>query len=157
MSRFLPCLYAFLACIGFCLIFRLKKPLFIFLASAIGAAAWATFLLMEGVESEVLRYLAATLVATTLSELCARALKAPAAIFLIIGIIPLVPGGGLYYAMDQLINGNFALFARQGIRTAAYAGAIAVGVSLVSSLARIVFRKRRPCSRKRTAEDPGTP
>lgn len=157
MSRFVPCLYAFLACIGFCLIFRLKKPLFIFLASAIGAVAWATFLLMEGVEPEVLRYLAATIVATTLSELCARALKAPAAIFLIIGIIPLVPGGGLYYAMDQLLSGNFARFAQQGLRTAAYAGAIAVGVSLVSSLARIVLRKRWPPRQRQAKKDPGTP
>lgn len=149
MRAFLPCLYAFLGCIGFCFIFRLKKPLFIFLASAIGAAAWAVFVLMEGAGAEVLRYLTATIVATVLSEICARALKAPAAIFLIIGIIPLVPGGGLYYAMDQLINGNFARFAQQGLRTAAYAGAIAVGVSMVNSIARIITRKKWSAGRRK--------
>ena len=144
MKDFLPCLYAFLACAGFCVVFRIRKPLFILLSSAVGAAAWATFLLMEAAGSEVLRYLTATIVASVLSEIFARVLKAPAAIFLIIGIIPLVPGGGLYYAMDHLINGDFALFAQQGLRTAAYAGAIAVGVSMVSSIARIISWKKRP-------------
>ena len=71
----------------------------------------------------------------------ARVMKAPATIFLIVGIIPLVPGGGLYYTMEALLSGDTALFAQTGLETAACAGAIAVGVSMVSSLARLLFRK----------------
>ena len=37
--RFLPCLYAFLGCMSFCYIFQVRKPLFIFLCSAIGAVS----------------------------------------------------------------------------------------------------------------------
>lgn len=144
--KFLPCLYAFLACMSFCFIFEIKKPWFILLASAVGALGWAAFLLMEPMGSDVARYLLATVAVSLLSELLARFLKAPATIFLIIGIIPLVPGGGLYYAMEYLINGDFTAFAQKGIQTAAYAGAIAVGVSLVSSLARIL-RWRNPAAR----------
>ena len=44
---------------------------------------------------------------SALAELLARLLKAPATIFLVIGIIPLVPGGGLYYTMDY-IKGTWA-------------------------------------------------
>ena len=53
-----------------------------------------------------------------------------------------MPGGGLYYAMNFLINGNYAMFAKKGIQTAAYAGAIAVGVSMVTSIVRMISWKQ---------------
>lgn len=129
---------------GFCFIFEVKKPLFIFLASLTGALSWAAFLLCAHLGSEIGQYFLATVVVSILSEVLARIMKAPAAIFLIIGIIPLVPGGGLYYTMDALINGDMQLFLEKGMSTAAYAGAIAVGVSMVTSVFRIFFWKRRP-------------
>ena len=73
----------------------------------------------------------------------ARLYKTPATVFLIIGIVPLVPGGGIYYTMDALLDGEMDLFLRRGLETAAYAGAIAVGCSLVSSMARILTTLRR--------------
>ena len=144
MEHFLPCLYAFLACGAFCLIFEVKKPLFILLCSLNGAVAWAVYLLLDGIGHEVARYLIATIVAAVLAEGFARIMKAPATIFLIIGILPLVPGSGLYNAMDCLISGDSVMFAQIGLETASYAGAIAVGVSMVSSIARILFRKHLP-------------
>ena len=144
MEQFLPCLYAFLGCAGFCLIFEVKKPLFILLCSLNGGVSWLVYLLLDGLGSEVARYLLATIVVSILAEALARVLKAPATIFLIIGIIPLVPGGGLYNTMDCLISGETAKFLQVGLETGACAGAIAVGVSMVSSIARIVFRKHLP-------------
>lgn len=141
MERFIPCLYAVLACAGFCLIFEVKKPLFILLCSLNGGVSWLVYLLLEGQCAETTRYLIATVAVSVLAELMARAMKAPATIFLIIGIIPLVPGGGLYYTMDALLNGDTVLFGRTALETAACAGAIAVGVSMVSSLARLLFRR----------------
>ena len=40
------------------------------------------------------------------SEGMARVRKAPANIFMIPGIIPLLPGGALYYTMSALIGGD---------------------------------------------------
>ena len=57
--------------------------------------------------------------------------------------MPLVPGGGIYYTLDALLNGEMDLFVQRGLETAAYAGAIAVGCSLVSSIARILTALRR--------------
>ena len=54
----------------------------------------------------------------------------------------LVPGGGLYYAMDALIGGNYALFAERGLDTAAFAAAIAAGVSVVTSIVRMAMTGR---------------
>ena len=138
MEKFMPCVYAFLSCLGFCYIFEVRKPKFILLSCLTGAVGWGVFLLTEGAGSEVVRYFAATVAVAVLSEILARVMKAPATIFLVIGIIPMVPGGGLYYTMDYLINGDFAMFAYRGLKTAAYAGAIAVGVSMVTSLSRML-------------------
>ena len=144
MEWFLPCLYAFLGCGAFCFIFELRRRWHILSAAATGAVAWLVYLSLPGF-TDVTRYLLATIVAAALAEIFARIYKTPATVFLIIGIIPLVPGGGIYYTMEALINGDLPLFVRNGMETVASAGAIAVGCSLVSSVARIAatLRHRR--------------
>ena len=143
MSNYLACVYAFLACVSFCFVFQLKKPAFILAGSAIGAVAWAVYVWSAPLGSAAARNFLATVVMSILAEVLARWLKAPATIFLVIGIIPLVPGGGLYYTMDALLSGDMTLFVEKGMSTAACAGAIAVGVSMVTSVARILFQKRK--------------
>lgn len=145
MEWFLPCLYAFLGCGAFCFIFELRRWWYILSAAISGAVGWFVYLSLSDL-TDVSRYLLATIAVAALSEIFARLYKTPATVFLIIGIIPLVPGGGIYYTMEALINGDLPLFVRYGMETAASAGAIAVGCSLVSSVARIavVLRRRRP-------------
>ena len=142
MRYLLPSLYAAPATVGFTLIFEVKKPKFLLFSALIGGLGWFMFLLLEGHVIPVLQYLYATIFVSVLAEVAARLWKAPATIFLLPGIIPLVPGGGLYYAMSYLLDGDYAGFAQKGIQTASYAGAIAAGVSIVASLVRIVFWKR---------------
>ena len=144
MLRFLPCLYAFIACASFCFIFQVRKPLFIFLCSLNGAVSWLVYLLTDFLPAEAARYFLATIAVSILAEILARVLKAPATIFLVIGIIPLVPGGGLYYTMDYLISGDFAMFTAKGLQTAAAAGAIAAGASMVTSLVRMLTWRKQP-------------
>ena len=150
MNIFLPCLWAFLACGAFCIVFELRHWRFILAASLTGAVGWLVYLLLDG-RGSVARFFLATIAAAMLSELFARILKTPATVFLTIGIIPLVPGGGIYYALEALINGDMPLFVQQGLKPAASAGAIAVGASLVSSAARIValLRQKRSGERSR--------
>ena len=142
METFLPCLYAFLGCAAFCFIFELRRWHYIISASVAGAVSWFVYLCLDG-WSNVSRFLVATIAVAVLAEVFARLYKTPATVFLIIGIIPLVPGGGIYYTMEALINGDMTAFVRLGMETVASAGAIAVGCSLVSAVARIVTLKRR--------------
>ena len=128
----------------FCFIFQVRKPLFIFLCSAIGAVSWGVYLLAEPLGSDAVRCFVATIVVSALAELLARLLKAPATIFLVIGIIPLVPGGGLYYTMDYLLDKNFPMFSQVGLQTASTAAAIAVGASMVTSMVRMFTWLKRP-------------
>ena len=129
---------------SFCFIFQVRKPLFMVLCSAIGAISWWVYLLTEPLGSETARFFTATIVVSVLAEVLARVLKAPATIFLIIGIIPLVPGGGLYYTMDYLLDKNFPMFSQAGLQTASTAAAIAVGASMVTSMVRMFTWRKRP-------------
>ncbi len=144
MRFVMPCFYAALACVSFGIIFELHNWKYLFSGALTGMAGWLVYLLMEDCRI-VPRFFAATIVVAALAELLARIFKAPATIFLIVGIIPLVPGGGMYYTMEALINSDMQLFVRKGLETAASAGAMAVGCSLVSSMARImtVWRRNR--------------
>ena len=142
MELFLPCLYAFLACFFFGVVFELHRWRYLLSAGLTGGLGWLVYLLLAD-HGSVLRFFFATIVVASLAEVFARIYKAPATIFLIIGIVPLVPGGGMYETMEALINHDMPLFAERGLATAASAGAIAVGCSLVSAVARILAVKRR--------------
>ena len=142
MKYLLPCIWSFFSCVGFSIVFEIKKPRFILIASLIGTLGWFMFLLLEPYVNAVLRYFFPTILISLLAEIAARIWKAPATIFLLPGIVPLVPGGGLYYCMSFLLDGDFASFAQKGIETASYAGAIAAGVSIVTSVVRMIFWKR---------------
>ena len=138
MEMFLQCLYAALASAGFAFVFELRRPQHILASSFAGAMSWLVYLVAEPVLGPVGRNFVATLAVAVLSEIFARAFKSPATVFLIIGIVPLVPGGGLYRTMSALIDGNMELFVRHGLEAASIAGAIAAGSSLVSSVVRIL-------------------
>lgn len=138
---FLPCLYAFVGCAAFCFIFQVRRWQHILCASLSGAIGWLTYLLLAD-SSHVVRGLLATIAVALLSEIFARIFKTPATVFLLIGIIPLVPGGGIYYTLEALIGGDMSLFVRKGLETVAFAGSIAVGCSLVASVARIAAKSR---------------
>ena len=155
MRNYLPCLYAFVASIAFSYIFEMRRWRYILCAGLAGAVSWLVYLLLPGF-SEVARCFAATIVVAFLAEIFARNFKIPATVFLVIGIVPLVPGGGLYYTMESLINGDLAMFARKGLQAAEDAGAIAVGCSLVSSGMRLLttglrMRRGRLAERDRKA------
>ncbi|MEG0091266.1 MAG: threonine/serine exporter family protein [Oscillospiraceae bacterium] len=137
MAYILPCVYAFFACAAFCIIFNIRDFKIGVVSSFGGALAWFVYLLSAPFGSDIVQNLFAAFAVALFSELMARVFKAPATVFLIIGILPMVPGGGIYYTMEYCVNGNNAMFIEKGLHTFAIAGAIAVGVSLASSIVRI--------------------
>ena len=152
MENWMSCLYAFGGCAAFCFIFEMRRWRFILTAAGIGMVAQVTYLLLADF-STISRLLLATVVTAGLAEVFARILKTPATVFLIIGIIPLVPGGGLYYTMESLVNGDMQMFARYGMETVASAGAIAVGSSLVSAVTRLIKVQRVAWQKRQQTEE----
>ena len=85
MNNFIQCLSAFVACIGFSLIFRIHHQLrFVLVSSFGGALGWLVFLLFNNFNNELVAYFIAMTIVSLFSEIAARIFKAPATIFLII-------------------------------------------------------------------------
>ena len=77
----------------------------------------------------------AALAATIYGETMARIKKAPVSVYSIPSIIPLVPGGSLYYTMAALVNEDNAEFVRCGSNTLTTSLGIAIGIISVSVIA----------------------
>ncbi|MCS4464656.1 threonine/serine exporter family protein [Clostridium botulinum] len=74
----------------------------------------------------------ASMIVCLWSELMARKLKAPTNIFMIPGIIPLLPGGTLYYTMEAMLQRNKKVFVQKGIETVMITVGIVAGIVAVS-------------------------
>lgn len=75
-----------------------------------------------------------------LGELLARLCKKPATIYITSGIVPLVPGAGMYYTMLAIIENDFSLAANKGVETFFIAVTIAVGIIISSGFSRSIKR-----------------
>ena len=143
--RYLSCLYIFMACMGFCIVFDIRSPKHMVVASLGGSLGWLVYLLASGLNSDLLQFFIASCVISAYSECMARVLKAPVTGFLILSILPLVPGNGIYYTMEHALNGDTELFLDTLMHTLGLAGALAVGVLLVASVVRLftTYQSRR--------------
>lgn len=147
-SYALPCLWAFLACLGFSVIFNIHG-LGMFICGAGGALGWLAYLLCSG-PLRLGDMMAAALAGVTISvwsETMARLRKCPVTGYLLVAFFPLVPGGGIYYSMEFAIAGQTRNFGNTLMHTVEFAGALALGVLLVSSAVRmwrtVTERRRR--------------
>lgn len=103
-----------------------------------GMLSWVFFVACAPLGNDLAQYLISTIIVSAYAEIMARVFKAPVTGFLTIGILPLVPGGGIYYTMEHCVLGETDLFIETGIHTLAIAGALAIGVLVVSSMVRLV-------------------
>ena len=124
----LPCVYAVMACLAFCFLLNQRGRLMV-VSSLGGGVGWAVCLLCAFTGSDILQYYA---------EVMARVMKSPATGFLVVGVLPFVPGGGIYYTMEYCIAGDTQQFLTTGIHTFGVAGSVAVGILLVSSATRLL-------------------
>jgi len=138
MYLLLQMFYAFLTCIGFSIIFNVKGKIMYFaaLGGALGTLAYELSLLQT---DEIIANFFAALTISLFSEIMARVRKVPVTILLIPGLIPFVPGGGIYFTMRYFLDGNTQEFLNQLVRTVSIAGALAFGTIILSSLVRMFY------------------
>lgn len=141
-TYFLPCLWAFLACIGFCVIMNVRTG--ILYCCIGGTLGWLVYLLsMLVVPNELIAYFVAAVVISAYSEMMARIRKCPVTGYLLISYIPLVPGAGIYYTMRYAMQGDTAMFMQRGLHTLGIACCLALGVLVVSSAVRTATTLKR--------------
>lgn len=130
--------FAFLATCGFG--FILQVPLKALQTSGIiGAIGWVVFIHIARTMGSSTAYanFTATVIIALVSELAARIRKQPVNIYVIPGIIPLVPGLGMYQGMTQIISGHYEYGMNILMHAGSDAGAIAMGMMLVTSIFRM--------------------
>ena len=136
-SPLITILVSFLACSGFVLVFNVHgwgKALCVLG----GAITWAVYCLAEYIgASSLLCFFIATVAATVFSEIMARVRKYPATSYLIISLLPLIPGAGIYYTAQQAVQKNLSGFLSYGSNTIYTAGTMAVGILIVTSIIRL--------------------
>lgn len=145
MSVFMHFLYAFLATIGFSIFLCAPKKT-LFACGFTGALGWSVYYFLATASfSNITSNFIATLLVALIGEILARKLKQPAIIFIIPGIIPLVPGLGMYNTMLYLVQGDFSAAIVKGADVLFVGGAISLGVLVVTSLSNtlnlLIFKK----------------
>ncbi len=109
-----------------------------------GTIGWSVYqLIITQGKPAVLATFAASLIIGLIGESFAILRKKPATIFILPGIIPLVPGAGMYFTMVALQAQDVSAAASTGIQTAFTALAIACGLVISLSLLRLVRRQQQ--------------
>ncbi|MBN4074378.1 MAG: hypothetical protein COA82_10065 [Alkaliphilus sp.] len=133
--------YAFLSTIGFSVLFNIPRREMIF-TGICGGLGWLAYdsLALMGVSVVFSSFLGA-LVVSILAEILAKLRKKPATIFVVPGIIPLVPGYALYFSMLKIIEENYAEASRVGFEALIISVMIASAIIIATSVGRLFKSK----------------
>ncbi len=134
-----PCLCAFCACVGFTFMFNIHGAGKL-IAGVGGALGWLVYLLAG--RTIFAAFLAAVAIGF-FAEVMSRVRLCPVTGYVLVALLPLVPGGGIYYAMRHSVAGETDQFLSTLLHTFGMAAALAVGAMLASSVFRAVFRRKK--------------
>lgn len=132
---FIKCAAIFIGTFGYATIINIPKK-HLFHTAFTAMAGYCVYLLM--LPSEIIGCFLGACVIAALGEIFSRTLKDAATLFIIPGIIPLVPGAKMYNMTLSLIRQDFNEAATLGVQVLMYAGGIAIAILLVSSTVRSV-------------------
>ncbi|MBZ2173958.1 threonine/serine exporter family protein [Schnuerera sp. xch1] len=133
-------LFSFLSTVGFNIIFSAPKGL-VLKSGFVGGIGWIVLYSTSiYFNSSIISTFFAALTVGILGELFSRHYKKPATVFIIPGIIPLVPGAGMYYTMLALVEKDFLAAADKGTETLFIAAAISIGLIVSTTLSRSIKR-----------------
>lgn len=141
---------SFFGTLGFGFLFNIRGKK-LFWAALGGMLSWALFLgLGLFIENEAIRYFIVSVCSTGYAEVMARVLKTPASTFSITVLIPLVPGGAMYYTTTYALSGATDLFIGKAVYTLELSVALSLGIVLVTAIAKYVsvLQRKRLCSQK---------
>ncbi|MED3624786.1 threonine/serine exporter family protein [Neobacillus thermocopriae] len=131
---------SFIATGAFGILFNVPKESLV-KCGLIGMGGWLIYYLLEGYTNDaVLGTLAATIFVAILSQELAKFYKTPVIIFVVAGIIPLVPGGLAYDAMRHFVENDYNTALGSAAKVLMLAGSIAFGL-VFSEVVNQILRK----------------
>lgn len=143
---------AFMAVLSFGLVLDLPRKYLVW-SGVTGGVCWLVYLLVRADSGSLVRaaFLSGLSVAL-LAHLSARILRAPVTVFLIPGILPLVPGTSIYHCVYNIIRSNREQSNYYLIETMQIAGAIAMAVFLMDSVFKMAGHRWKAASGHLDAE-----
>lgn len=130
---------SFLATTAYAVMFNVPKRYYL-CCGATGTLSWLVYYLSVGSVSPAVASFLGTLMGVLFSRMMTVKMKCPITIFLISGIIPLVPGAGIYYTAYYLVTNQYMKAAEKGIESVKIAFAIVLGIIFIVSIPRELFR-----------------
>lgn len=133
---------AFFATAAFAILFYLPKKYLIH-AGMTGSFGWVIYLMIKQMgDDKVLANFIATLFVALVSHILARVYRTPVTMFLIPGVIPLVPGAGMYQIVQSIVDNTVQQTSYYFFQTIQMAGAIALGIFIMDTLFRMAKNKK---------------
>lgn len=132
---------SFIAAAGFGVIFNAPRRSLI-QCGLVGMLGWIlNYVLVQRGMDVVPATVFASILVGALSQICARIFKTPIIIFIVSGIIPLVPGGTAYDAMRHFVENDYNTAVQLSAKVMLLAGGIAIGL-MFSEVVNQIMRKR---------------
>lgn len=133
---------AFAGTVGFSALFGAPRRYYLFCGLA-GMAGWAVWLWVATAHSVVGAAFFAALAVAVISHAMAKGCRCPVTVFLICGIIPLVPGGSIFWTAYYIVADQLRLAAATGFVALKVTIAIAGGIILASGVINKFLKSKR--------------
>ena len=130
----------FIGSLGFALLFNIRDKRLI--ATGLGGllASILYIVFCRLLPSEALNYFLVAAIISIYAEIMARVLKTPSTTFITTSLVPLIPGGSLYYTMTYAFESDMEKFLNKGIYTLQLAASLALGIIIVAAFTKIVYK-----------------
>lgn len=133
---------AFIGVVAVAVTFQVPRKNLV-LAGLTGAGGWMVELILEEVlQGSIFAAFFSAFLVAILSQIFARVSKAPVTLYLVTGILPLVPGVGMYRTVYYLLQSNREQTAYYLSYTLQIAGMIALAIFAVDSFFKMFYKKR---------------
>lgn len=136
--------FAFLASASFSLLYNAPRRE-LGACGVAGAVAWVVYyFIYEKTASDSISNFFVAVVAAIFARVFSYTHRAPSTLYLIPGIIPLVPGGAMYYTMAALLKNDIYESFTYAAKTLKVAGVIAIGIIVIFNLPPRLFTLWKP-------------
>lgn len=140
-NELIQILTGFIGSLGFAFLFNIRGIRLITAALG-GFLSWTLFIVLEKfIVSDAVNYFLVAFIISVYAEILARLLKTPTTTFITTSLIPLIPGGSLYYTMVYAFKSDVINFIEKGIDTLILASALALGIIVATTVTKLFAKK----------------
>ena len=143
-SLFMQAIAAFVGTVGFSVIFGVPRKNYVQTA-IVATIGWVAYLALFRftVLGPAISTFVATVIVASLARIFASWFRTPSTIYLIPGVFPMIPGGGIFWTTFFLVSSRLGLALHAGMLALEVTAAIVLGIVLVSALPKNLFYRPR--------------